>query len=161
VYSLLSLRPNRRLFHHSLLQNEKRHSFVLVECVASTCSDWYLVFPPPASPSPQLTTLKVLVFKSVFAPLPALYLGGFGPCSCAPGIRFIKCGLLGALPQGWPRVLVIASTRPRSVSWVTFIRVLHRLHLAHKASSLPSHFIPTCSVFAVLSKDSEGGASRP
>ena len=46
------------------------------------------------------------------------------------------------------------------MSWVAFIRVLHRLHLAHKASSLPSYFILTCSacsVFAVRLEDSEGG----
>jgi hypothetical protein len=40
--------------------------------------------------------------------------GRSGPCSFAPGTRFIKCGLLGALPRGRPRVLVIASTRPRT-----------------------------------------------
>ena len=39
--------------------------------------------------------------------------GRSGPCSFAPGTRFVKCGLLGALPRGRPRVLVIASTRPR------------------------------------------------
>jgi hypothetical protein len=39
--------------------------------------------------------------------------GRSGPCSFAPGTRFVKCGLLGALPRGWPRVLGIASTRPR------------------------------------------------
>jgi hypothetical protein len=87
--------------------------------------------------------------------------GRSGPCSFAPGTRFVKCGLLGALPRGWPRVLGITSTRPRirpgsllsgfstDCSW----RI--KLHLSPPSSSYMSYMLRVYTFSR--SRRSEGG----
>ena len=51
------------------------------------------VFPPPASPNPQFTTKCFIKYVMRWCATSCPVFGRSGPCSFAPGIRFIKCGL--------------------------------------------------------------------